>query len=356
MNIALLDLFSGIGGFHLAAKLATKDLSVPFKCIGFSEIDKYASQCYKIFFEDDTPIELGDISTFSRNPTAVDDLPHFNLLTAGFPCQPFSMMGKKKGFLDHRGSLFFEILNILERRMPSLVLLENVKNISKHDNGKTISTICKCLEKIGYKYVKYDIFDTSSFGLPQKRNRVYILAIKKPKSQLIFDFKSVKHFYESNMNESILTFKSVLDILEKKVDARYYLSQKIKPTILANGGGRFVSRSEINQIIARPLVATMVKMHRACQDNYYSDDFILSNGSINNSSEPLDSLQKKAIRKITPLEAFTLQGFPEKFVKLAIKSGISNHQLYKQAGNAASVNVVYSILSYLFYNSDKYEI
>ena len=127
------------------------------------------------------------------------------------------------------------------------------------------------------------------------------------------------------------------------------MSEKIKPTILSDGTGNFKSNSEINQIIARPLTATMVKMHRACQDNYYSDDFICceSLDDYLKSSYTKDEQIKQRIRKLTPEEAFALQGFPIEMVVKAKSKNISDHQLYKQAGNAASVNVIYAILYYL---------
>ena len=139
------------------------------------------------------------------------------------------------------------------------------------------------------------------------------------------------------------------NLLEKSVDEKYYLSERIKPTILSNGSKNFKSKSEINQLIARPLTATMVKMHRACQDNYYSDEF-LNHPNPSKYLEkdiPKDEQAKHRIRKLTPLEALRLQGFDEDFCLNASKAGVSNHQLYKQAGNAVSVNTVYSIIHYL---------
>ncbi|MPN37615.1 hypothetical protein SDC9_185135 [bioreactor metagenome] len=139
-------------------------------------------------------------------------------------------------------------------------------------------------------------------------------------------------------------------MLDKDVPEKYYLSERIKPTILSNGTGGFKSNSEINQMIARPLTATMAKMHRACQDNYYTEDFLKSADPIEYLKQEFskDELATKRIRKLTPEEAFELQGFSKNIVKGARSIGISEHQLYKEAGNAASVNVIYAILYYLF--------
>jgi DNA (cytosine-5)-methyltransferase 1 len=348
-QIKQVDLFSGIGGFRLATESVANSLNIPFKSIGFSEIDKFATQAYKAFYNTTKEEEIGDIISFCGEKKRIEELPDFNLLTGGFPCQPFSMMGAKKGFADSRGGLFFEILKIIDLKKPDIVLLENVKNIKTHDNGKTLCRICELLGEHGYPSVTYDVFNTSDFGLPQTRNRVYILALREKPKDFVFRSKVVKAYYDELKSKGIREYNSVLDILEADVDEKYYLSERIKPTILANGGGNFISKSEINKIIARPLVATMGKMHRACQDNYYSDIFIKTRGNKNDSSEPIESLVKKRIRKLTPNEAFLLQGFPREFAQIASKNGISNAQLYKQAGNAVSVNVPYAIMLYLMH-------
>ncbi len=201
--------------------------------------------------------------------------------------------------------------------------------------------------------VHEDIFNSFEFGLPQIRNRMIIFARKREFGDFGFSFNLVKNTFDKlNLRScSINTYNSVLDILSKNVDEKYYLSERIKPTILSNGSGKFVSKSDIDQCIARPLTASMHKMHRACQDNYYSDLFIQSNGS-NRPSEYLskEELAKIAIRKLTPQEAFMLQGFPSDFAENAMKAGIANGALYKQAGNAVSVNTIYAILYYLISN------
>ncbi len=152
-------------------------------------------------------------------------------------------------------------------------------------------------------------------------------------------------------NCSISRYKDVLDVLSTEVEQRYYLSERVKPTILSDGTGGYSAKSEINRCIARSLTASMHKMHRACQDNYYCDDFILSRGENNNTiSLSKEEQCKMNIRRITPEEAFMLQGFPADFVLNARKAGVSNGSLYKQAGNAVSVNTVYAIVLYLINN------
>ncbi len=347
-----LELFAGIGGFRHALDLLGKDFNFPVKCVGFSEIDPYASKTYQANYDTAGEVVMGDIVQFTSDESNINTLPEFDILTGGFPCQSFSMMGKQHGFKDVRGNVFFHIMDILRIKRPRFILLENVKNLKLHDKGNTFKVILSSIEEAGYPYVYCDIFNTNNFGLAQKRNRVYIFAssVRLP-DNFRFDESAVKASFEKiNTPISLLKQKSVLDILEKRVEAKYYLSDTLKPTILADGSKNFKSKSEINQLTARPLTATMVKMHRACQDNYFSDEFINSPDPVRYLEQTFskEELAKHHIRKLTPSEAFALQGFKPEFIHNARKADISNHQLYKQAGNAVSVNTVYAILHYLF--------
>jgi DNA (cytosine-5)-methyltransferase 1 len=350
--ISHLELFAGIGGFRKAIELLSKDFSIKEKCVGFSEIDPYAALTYKSNFNIKDEIEIGDINQFTSNIKNIKSLEDFVLLTGGFPCQSFSMMGKKKGFDDHRGNVFYRIIDILKIKKPPFVLLENVKNLKTHNNGDTFKEVKASLYKIGYKYIYSDIFNSSNFNLAQNRNRIFIFAstIKLPTNFIFSQFEVMTAFHSIRKKKSILHQETVIDVLNKTVDRKYYLSEKIKPTILANGSKGFLSNSEINQLTARPLTATMVKMHRACQDNYYSDKFINSKNPLvyNTARYSKDELASQSLRKITPEEAFNLQGFDKTFFKKAIKAGLSDHQMYKQSGNAVSVNTVYAIVYYLF--------
>jgi len=322
--INFLDLFSGVGGFRYSIEKVCKNAN----CVGYSEIDKFALLTYKSNFKiKSTELELGDINNID-----IKTIPNFDILFAGFPCQPFSLMGKNKGFNDIRGTLFFSIEKILNIKKPKLFLLENVRGLLKNNNGETYKTIIKKLEKIGY-YTLTFVLNSKYYGVPQNRRRVYILGFLDKKLR---DSISIP----KKINSKLTTWH----LLEKEVDEKYYLSEKILKTILADGSGKFKSKSEINPIIARPLTATMHKMHRACQDNYFSDSFILGNFNNQNKSVTKKNLGINRIRKITPLEAFRLQGYSDVFVKNAYKNKISNTQLYKQAGNSITINVVESIL------------
>ena len=350
-----LELFSGIGGFRRALDLLTSDGVMPFESIGYSEIDERAALTYRACYNPQrNEHALGDIVKFTADANAIRSLAPVDIITGGFPCQAFSMMGLKQGFKEDRGQLFFRITDIIDalgEQKPRYLLLENVKNLQSHDNKNTYKRIRQELETRGYT-VREDIFNTVNFGLPQKRSRIYIFATAEELPDgFMFDFSEnrVLDCFKEHMSRfGGLRFNTVLDILEKDVNPKYFLSAKVKPTILSDGTAGYKSKSEINQVIARTLTATMHKMHRACQDNYYSQDFIVSHGKKN----PVLNMTKKQlagidIRKITPEEAFMLQGFPKDFVVKARAAGVSDGALYAQAGNAVSVNVVYAIIQYL---------
>ncbi|MSC86290.1 DNA (cytosine-5-)-methyltransferase [Eubacterium sp. am_0171] len=293
----ILSLFSGIGGLDSGFE------SVGFKVVWANDFDKYAVETYRANYK--SKIVLGDI-----NEIDVNDLPDFDVLIGGFPCQPFSMMGAELGFEDTRGTLFFRIAEIIKHRIdigkrPKAVILENVRTLRTHDKGKTFKTIKNVLEnELGF-VVFDDILNTADYGLPQTRNRTYIVCFSN--QDIEFSFPKKK--------ELKLTLQ---DLLEEKVDDKYFLSERILPTILSNGTGGYKAKSEIDLKIARPLCATMAKMHRACQDNYVT--------------------QEGRVRRLTPRECARLQGFKDSFV-----IPVSDSQAYKQFGNAVSVSVAKAV-------------
>lgn len=349
-----LELFSGIGGFRRALDLLTNDGVMEFESVGYSEIDVKASLTYTSNYNTEGEVVLGDIVTFTANRQNIEDLPDFELLTGGFPCQTFSVMGKQAGFEEDRGQLFFRIADILAVKHPANVLLENVKNLYVHDGGNTFARIVNELHNLGYNVIS-NIFDTQNYHLPQRRRRVLIFATTHPlpeNANELFTPENVAVLFDEHYHHlAVPHYDTVLDLLEPQVEQKYFLSDRIKPTILSDGSGGFLSKSDINQVIARTLTASMHKMHRACQDNYYSQDFIDTNGAVN----PVRNMTKEQlaqipIRKITPEEAFMLQGFPPEFATNARNAGVSDGALYKQAGNAVSVNTIYAVVYFLIHN------
>lgn len=346
------ELFSGIGGFRRAIELVGHDLGVTMDCVGFSEIDTNASRTYGVNFNTEGDLVMGDIVAFTSCADKIRRLGDFDLLTGGFPCQTFSMMGGQAGFDEDRGKMFFRIMDIVRVKHPKYILLENVKNLVNHDKGRTIRRIVEELEGAGYR-VKYDVFNTHDFGLPQTRNRTIIFARAAEAGDFSFTSETVRTTFGTldRTRCSLDFYGDVTDILAAEVPDKYYLSDKIKPTILSDGSANYRSNSDIDKRIARPLTASMHKMHRACQDNYYSDAFIESKGRIR-PSETLtkEQLARIPIRRLTPREAFMLQGFPGEFADRAMRDGVPDGALYKQAGNAVSVNLIYAVLHHLITN------
>lgn len=342
-----IELFSGIGGFRRSSELLSQDSGIPFDCVAFSEIDMHALKTYKANYGITYETEMNDIISFADSDENVNSLADFDILMGGFPCQAFSLMGRQLGFSDERGSILFSIKKILNIKTPEFIVLENVRHLEKHNNGDTLRNILNFFRKNGYGFVETVVLDTKEFGLPQRRSRIFIvcsrreLDIELTQERIINNFRNI-------IEHSLCIYESVLDILDKEVDNKYYLSEKIKHTILADGSKNFRSKSQIDLDIARTLTATMVKMHRACQDNYYSDDYILNGMSHKDTAKEI--LYKKPVRKLTPKEALMLQGFDEEFFNNAKEAEVSDHQLYKQAGNGLSINTMYALLHYLFVN------
>lgn len=299
------SLFSGIGGFDLGFEYNG------FNVIWANDFDKYAVETYKRNIGQN--IVLGDIRLL------MDKIPNHDVLLAGFPCQPFSTLGALKGFEDERGTLFFVINEILRKNKTKVVVLENVKNIMNHDNGKTFKRIIYELNSLGY-FTFNNVLNTADYGLPQRRNRAFIVGFLG------------EYFYDKPFifPEKIKLNCTTQELLDEDVNERYFLSKKILKTILGRGTKNYIVNPTIDLPISKTLTATMHKMHRASQDNYITD--------FKNYSKYCSKLsdEKSQIRKLTPNECRKLQGFPSDWVQV-----VSDSQAYKQFGNAVSVDVIY---------------
>ncbi|MFC1255955.1 DNA cytosine methyltransferase [Staphylococcus xylosus] len=310
-GLKVVSLFSGIGGLDLGF------IYQGFEIIWANDFDKYSVKTYQENI--DSNIHEGDLNEIYHR------IPKHDVLIAGFPCQPFSTMGKQLGFDDERGTLFFTIEKIikLHKKQPKILVLENVKNLLTHNNGRTYEKMKSILIELGYKvYTK--VIDAKEFGIPQTRRRVFLVCfLEKVFGENIDKYEFPKPKPLNN---------KVQDILDQKVDKKYFLSYKILPTILSHGSGNYYSKSEIGLDIARPLTSTMHKMHRANQDNYYED---FKNRSLfqDTKEKPISS-----VRRLTPNECRKLQGFPSDW-----KYVVSDTQLYRQFGNAVVVDVSFYI-------------
>ena len=234
-----LELFAGIGGFRRAIDLFCNDNKITSTCVGFSEIDKYAVQSYKSIHSAHSELALGDIKQFTSDKKNIKKLPDFDLISGGFPCQAFSMMGKQKGFEDDRGNIFYSIIEILKIKKPNFLLLENVRNLKNHDDGKTYKEIKRSLtEDAGYD-VKSIILDTKNYGLPQTRRRIFLFGVKKEhvskktsniENELITTFK----FLGLTSQDFVLFFENkkkgyrYSNTNTKKFFDRLYLANKLK--------------------------------------------------------------------------------------------------------------------------------
>jgi DNA (cytosine-5)-methyltransferase 1 len=296
-KIKIVDLFAGIGGIRLGFEMAKPGR---IECVFSSEWDKYAVQTYKANFNDDEV--HGDITKIKDS-----QIPNHDILLAGFPCQPFSQAGLKKGFSDTRGTLFFDIERILKKNKPKAFLLENVKQLKGHDKGRTLKTIIEHLNKIGYNNLQYEVLKAKDFGLPQNRERIYIVGFLD--DSIEFEFP-----------KPTLEPTKVGNILEPKVDEKFTISDR-----LWAGHKR---RKRENKLKGKGFGYGMVN-----HDSEYTNT--LSARYYKDGSEILIEQKGQNPRKLTPRECARLQGFPETF-----KIPVSNTQAYRQFGNSVPVKVI----------------
>lgn len=370
-QIRIGTIFSGIG----AAEFALKRLGLRHEIIFAGDIDAYVKQSYYANYDIGESAWHDDVTKFDA--TLYRD--RIDLLVGGSPCQAFSSVGKKLGLEDTRGTLFYEYARVVKECQPKVFIYENVKGLKTHDKGRTWAVVQKVFEELGYK-IKHQLLNSKNFGIPQSRERVFIVGFKDHSVEFDFpnpiklertmqDFledyidskyylkeKGVK-FVTSSKNKSkkftqingevMLCQKAnqqfnwhgdfvfemadidlmiaqkdfdefVFDVNE--VEEKYYLSDKVKNYVMSSGTKNYKTRIDTDLEIARPLLQTMHKMHRSGVDNYVTHNF-------------------GRIRKLTPTECFRLMGFNEGF-----KQVVSDLQLYRQAGNSIVVDVLIALL------------
>lgn len=281
MTVRYFSMFSGIGGFELGIEQACHILGLDPECVGYSEIDKHAITTYKEHFTHDN---YGDATTI--DPHA---LPDFDLLVGGFPCQAFSIGGKRLGFEDARGTLFFDIARILAVKLPRFFILENVKGLLSHQSGETFRTIIRTLDELGYD-LQWQVLNSKDYGVPQSRERVYIVGnlggTRRPE---VFPITG-----ETTRRPRPVT------------DSRFGVVRTNKP-----GRPEFFTE--------RSIATTLDANYSKGLDNHGARTGVVENGKI---------------RRLTPIECERLQGFPDNWT-----IG-SDTQRYKQCGNAVTVPVV----------------
>lgn len=300
MEVTFIDLFCGIGGFRLALE------SLGAKCVFSCDKDRQARKTYEANFGEEPE---GDITTI-----AADSIPDFNILCGGFPCQPFSIAGKQRGFKDTRGTLFFEIARIIKAKQPEVVFLENVPNLARHDNGNTLRVILDTLKGLGYD-VHYQVLNAAHYGVPQIRKRIYFVCFRK---DLQVDFSFPEPTFED---------VAVEDYLEENVDETYYLD--------INSITFYKPDTTVRQLDTYRMgyIKSISQGRRVYSVKGCTPTFVVSARGPAGSTEAY--YINGRVRRLTPYEVKRIMGFPDDFI-FPVKKG----RIYQQLGNSVAVPVV----------------
>lgn len=344
-----LDFFSGIGGFRLGMEMAGHE------CVGHVEIDKFADKSYRAMHN------VKEVEFYANDIRNVEpgDLPEADCYCGGFPCQAFSIAGKRGGFQDTRGTLFFEVMRLATVRKPKYIFLENVAGLLSHDGGKTFGTIINTLGELGYWY-EYQVLNSKDFGVPQNRERVFIVGHLGG-----FSGRKVFPIFGSNKE----TLKQIIGGTQGN---RVYEADGISCTLSSGGGGQgaktglYLINKNRGEIAFRDDFNCLDANYYKGLDSHQARTGVLEvravltpdreekrqNGRrIKEPGEEMFTLTAQdkhgiyngaRIRRLTPKECFRLQGFPDEYFERAAKVN-SDSQLYKQAGNSVTVNVIYEI-------------
>jgi DNA (cytosine-5)-methyltransferase 1 len=329
-DFTFIDLFAGIGGFRLALQ------SLGGKCVFSSEIDKYCKRVYEANFGE---VPFGDIKNFTGEKITDDQLnnlvPDHDVLTGGFPCQAFSIAGKRGGFEDTRGTLFFDVARILKVKQPKAFILENVKGLVNHKSGKTLSTILNTLRNdLDYYVPPPAVLNAKDFGVPQNRERIIIVGFRKDTGIEKFGYPN------SNIDNSEFTTGDTFGKIKEKeeVSVRYYLSDTYLDTLrehrkrhASKGNGFGYEMIEDDESANAIVVGGMGRERNLVWDHRISSFKPVTNikGKVN----------REGVRRMTPREWARLQGFPDKF-RIDV---VSDTQNYKQFGNSVAVPVIQAV-------------
>ena len=282
-----IDFFAGIGGFRLGMEQAGHE------CVGHCEIDKFADKSYRAMHD------VKESEWYADDITRVepDELPEADCYCFGFPCQAFSIAGNRRGFEDTRGTLFFEVMRLAKERKPRILFAENVKGLLNHDRGRTFGIIISTMDELGYD-VEWQVLNSAAFGVPQNRERVFIIG-----------------HLRGTGGRKILLIRG------------------------CNKEASKLSGQTSNTITTRTGTANTVGTYVVENQQYAQVKLTLSANGWQQNNVLIKNMR---IRKLTPKECFRLQGFPDEYFERA-KAVNSDNQLYKQAGNSVTVNVIYEI-------------
>lgn len=363
-TIRIGTMFSGIGAIEYALKRLNLNSDIKFA----SDIDNFAKQSYFANYHIKDENWYSDVKDIDGKKYKGQ----IDLLVGGSPCQSFSMVGKRKGFDDTRGTLFYEFARVVKESQPNVFIFENVKGLINHDNGNTFETIKATFDELGYKYF-YQVLNAKNYGIPQHRERIFVIGFKDTETKFTFpkpislehkmqdfleDFTDSKYYLREkgvkfvtsskNRNKRYTQINGEVALCQKanqqfnwhgdfvfeeqltpectefvfdvnEVEEKYYLSDKVKEYVLSSGTKSFKTSVRTDLEVARPLLQSMHKMHRAGVDNYVT--------------------HTGRIRKLTPKECMRLMGFRDDF-----KQVVSDTQMYRQAGNSIVVDVLIALM------------
>ena len=368
-----LDLFAGIGGFRLGME------SAGHECVGFCEIDKFARASYQAIHDTKGEIELHDITAVSDE--FIRGIGRVDIICGGFPCQAFSIAGNRRGFEDTRGTLFFEIARFASILRPQYLFLENVKGLLNHDRGNTFEVILSALDELGYD-VEWQVLNSKNFGVPQNRERVFIIGhLRGERTRRVFPLSSTGRQVDKHQEQSTNTLTTrypnsqgvgsyIVESESQRVrsignvnpsgngmNGEVYEPTGLAPTLTTNKGegAKIIQRAHgYNQGGEHDIAPTLTSNSYQENNHVKIYDFynkrtkdevgtLTANGGVSTTHcGTFGVTDGYRIRKLTPRECWRLQGFPDWAFDKA-KEVNSNSQLYKQAGNSVTVNVIATI-------------
>ena len=365
-----LDLFSGIGGFRLGLEQHGHE------CVGFCEIDKYARQSYKAIHNTEGELEYHDITTVTDDQWR-ELKGTVDIIAGGFPCQAFSIAGKRQGFEDEtRGTLFFEIMRAAKQIQPPILFLENVKGLLNHDKGRTFRIILQAMDELGYD-AEWQVLNSKDFGVPQNRERVFIIGhLRGAGGREIFPIgpadgttcvpiEIIAHRDGYRRNTQVFAPEGITETLDTGTGGGrgHYTTVKVveatKQGYAIAEEGDSINFEQPNSKTRRGRVGKGIAntLTTGCNQGVLEPKIIDDQGRLKESYKQHDVVPKLRaqthgnppklydgyrIRKLTPLECWRLQGFPDNVFRKA-EQVVSNSQLYKQAGNSVTVNVIAAI-------------
>ncbi|ARQ94572.1 DNA (cytosine-5-)-methyltransferase [Weissella phage PWc] len=333
-----LDLFAGIGGIRLGLE---RSGHTP---VGYVEIDKFARQSYQAMYDTTDEWTATDITKVTD-----EEWRKFNgkveLIAGGFPCQAFSIAGNRKGFMDEtRGTLFFEIARAVEQIKPQFVFLENVKGLLNHEKGNTFRTVISTLDELGYD-VEWSVLNSKYFGVPHNRERVYIVGHSRDgRGREVLPIFGQDRTVNSETIKQLGNLKETVPLGDNPQVGRVYSEDSISPTLNTRQGGGRESKVLVREATKKGYdIATVGDSINMAQPNSKTRRGRVGHGLANTlvtGSEQATLTEELRIRKITPRECWRLQAFPDELFDRAQATGMSDSQLYKQAGNSVTVNVI----------------